>query len=171
MLPSIISTIQICATPDEMKSPSQLYETNALWDTGASSSVITKATAEALKLIPTGTAMLHHAGGQSQKNTYMVNYYLPNEVEVKGILVIECDKIHDGRCGAIIGMDIITRGDFAITNVNGNTCVSYRVPSIAMIDYVDEARKVTAAGIGRNDPCWCGSGKKYKRCHGRAKVM
>ena len=25
-----------------------------------------------------------------------------------------------------------------------------------------------AAGkIGRNDPCWCGSGKKYKRCHGK----
>src|SRR5438270_511295 len=24
-----------------------------------------------------------------------------------------------------------------------------------------------AAKIGRNDPCWCGSGKKYKRCHGR----
>jgi preprotein translocase subunit SecA len=22
------------------------------------------------------------------------------------------------------------------------------------------------AKIGRNDPCWCGSGKKYKRCHG-----
>jgi preprotein translocase subunit SecA len=21
--------------------------------------------------------------------------------------------------------------------------------------------------IGRNDPCWCGSGKKYKHCHGR----
>ncbi len=20
---------------------------------------------------------------------------------------------------------------------------------------------------GRNDPCWCGSGKKYKKCHGR----
>jgi preprotein translocase subunit SecA len=20
--------------------------------------------------------------------------------------------------------------------------------------------------LGRNDPCWCGSGKKYKRCHG-----
>src|SRR5213593_4083965 len=23
------------------------------------------------------------------------------------------------------------------------------------------------AKLGRNDPCWCGSGKKYKRCHGR----
>jgi preprotein translocase subunit SecA len=20
--------------------------------------------------------------------------------------------------------------------------------------------------VGRNDPCWCGSGKKYKKCHG-----
>jgi preprotein translocase subunit SecA len=20
--------------------------------------------------------------------------------------------------------------------------------------------------IGRNDPCYCGSGKKYKKCHG-----
>jgi preprotein translocase subunit SecA len=20
--------------------------------------------------------------------------------------------------------------------------------------------------LGRNDPCWCGSGKKFKRCHG-----
>ena len=20
--------------------------------------------------------------------------------------------------------------------------------------------------LGRNDPCWCGSGKKYKHCHG-----
>jgi len=23
------------------------------------------------------------------------------------------------------------------------------------------------AKLGRNDPCWCGSGKKYKRCHGK----
>jgi preprotein translocase subunit SecA len=21
--------------------------------------------------------------------------------------------------------------------------------------------------IGRNDPCYCGSGKKYKKCHGK----
>jgi len=23
------------------------------------------------------------------------------------------------------------------------------------------------AKLGRNDPCWCGSGQKFKRCHGR----
>ena len=22
-----------------------------------------------------------------------------------------------------------------------------------------------AVKIGRNDPCWCGSGRKYKTCH------
>ena len=22
--------------------------------------------------------------------------------------------------------------------------------------------------LGRNDPCFCGSGKKYKQCHGKA---
>ena len=21
--------------------------------------------------------------------------------------------------------------------------------------------------LGRNDPCWCGSGRKFKKCHGR----
>jgi len=21
-----------------------------------------------------------------------------------------------------------------------------------------------ASGLGRNEPCWCGSGKKYKKC-------
>jgi preprotein translocase subunit SecA len=25
----------------------------------------------------------------------------------------------------------------------------------------------SGAKIGRNDPCWCGSGRKFKRCHGR----
>ena len=26
----------------------------------------------------------------------------------------------------------------------------------------------SARKLGRNDPCWCGSGKKYKRCHYKA---
>ena len=30
-----------------------------------------------------------------------------------------------------------------------------------------EPAGVASGKIGRNDPCWCGSGRKYKRCHGR----
>ncbi len=34
----------------------------------------------------------------------------------------------------------------------------------------DEQVPTTSSGkakLGRNDPCWCGSGKKFKKCHGR----
>jgi preprotein translocase subunit SecA len=31
---------------------------------------------------------------------------------------------------------------------------------------VQQRRVEEAEQIGRNDPCWCGSGKKYKKCHG-----
>ncbi|MDQ3103464.1 MAG: SEC-C metal-binding domain-containing protein, partial [Actinomycetota bacterium] len=26
--------------------------------------------------------------------------------------------------------------------------------------------KTESEKTGRNDPCWCGSGKKFKKCHG-----
>ncbi|HBJ70730.1 MAG TPA: preprotein translocase subunit SecA, partial [Alcaligenes faecalis] len=32
---------------------------------------------------------------------------------------------------------------------------------------LDEAAKGEVPRVGRNDPCPCGSGKKYKQCHGR----
>src|SRR4051812_32075332 len=34
-------------------------------------------------------------------------------------------------------------------------------PAVVQQRIVDENEQ-----IGRNDPCWCGSGKKYKKCHG-----
>ena len=30
----------------------------------------------------------------------------------------------------------------------------------------DSINNDTAINLGRNDACWCGSGKKFKRCHG-----
>ncbi len=37
-----------------------------------------------------------------------------------------------------------------------------RAAASAPEPYVREGRK-----MGRNEPCWCGSGKKYKHCHGK----
>jgi len=34
------------------------------------------------------------------------------------------------------------------------------------IPHVEQRRVDEADQIGRNDPCWCGSGKKFKKCHG-----
>jgi preprotein translocase subunit SecA len=32
---------------------------------------------------------------------------------------------------------------------------------------VDEREEVKVPKVGRNELCPCGSGKKYKKCHGR----
>jgi preprotein translocase subunit SecA len=34
------------------------------------------------------------------------------------------------------------------------------------VPHVEQRRVDETEQIGRNDPCWCGSGKKYKKCHG-----
>ena len=31
-----------------------------------------------------------------------------------------------------------------------------------------QGTQVAAEKVGRNEPCPCGSGKKYKKCHGEA---
>lgn len=38
--------------------------------------------------------------------------------------------------------------------------------SVSSVEPPMHARDATGAKIGRNDPCPCGSGKKYKKCHG-----
>jgi len=154
------------------KPPSAPFDTTALWDTGATRSVVTKATAAAIGLVPVGTTKVNHAGGRSQSNTYLVSMFLPNNVGIPGVLVSECQNIA-GDFGAIIGMDIITQGDLAITNVKGETWMTFRLPSIQSIDYVAEANRLKYAGVGRNAPCPCGKkderGKpiKFKYFHGK----
>jgi preprotein translocase subunit SecA len=36
----------------------------------------------------------------------------------------------------------------------------------AMLPVVEQRRVASDEQLGRNDPCWCGSGKKFKKCHG-----
>jgi uncharacterized protein YecA (UPF0149 family) len=43
------------------------------------------------------------------------------------------------------------------THVHGPHCAHGHGPQ--------EPRVRTLAKVGRNDPCHCGSGKKYKKCH------
>jgi preprotein translocase subunit SecA len=37
---------------------------------------------------------------------------------------------------------------------------------IQAMPVVEQRRVDQSEQIGRNDPCWCGSGKKFKKCHG-----
>ena len=160
----IISELSVCAAFDPKAPPSPLpkqVSTKALWDTGASKSVISQDLVKALGLTASGATNVSHAGGTSISPTYVVNFYLPNGVGMLGVIATEFPG--HINFGAIIGMDVITFGDFAITNVSGRTCMSFRTPSLTTIDYVGGQ----FAGTPRNAPCPCGSGEKFKRCHGR----
>ena len=145
----------------------------ALWDTGATASAVTKETVNKLGLPAIGRTMVHHADGATEQDVYLLSVYLPNNFIIPMVRATECKEIA-GRFDFIIGMDIITLGDLAITNVSGKTTISFRMPPDRKIDYVAEieemnvraSRKNLRSKIGRNDPCPCGSGKKYKNCHG-----
>jgi preprotein translocase subunit SecA len=55
----------------------------------------------------------------------------------------------------------ISAGAEAIAAAGGGTAVAAGIPSAAGVVQASPHEK-----LGRNDPCWCGSGKKFKRCHG-----
>jgi SEC-C motif/Aspartyl protease len=148
----------------------KIFPFKALWDTGATNSAITSKTAAQLGLIPINQVWVNHAGGKSLENVYLVDIFLPNNLAIPGIRVTEA-KIIQGNFDVIIGMNIITLGDFAVTNYMGRTCFSFSMPSIKTIDFVKDPPKPNLAHTPirpqRNDPCYCGSKKKYKDCHGK----
>jgi hypothetical protein len=76
--------------------------TTALWDTGASKSVISGALASTLGLTPVGTARVNHAGGVSLSPTCLVAFELPHGVAVLGIIASEFQAAPNGF-GAIVG--------------------------------------------------------------------
>ena len=125
---------------DNSSSPTPI-ECNAIWDTGASMSTITKAAAQRLGLKPSGKAQVRNTSEQQTKDTYLINVYLPNKVALSYVTVVECESLV-GNFDFLVGMDIIANGDFSVTNAEGKTVMSYRIPSIEEIDYVKEAEIV-----------------------------
>ena len=65
------------------------------------------------------------------------------------------DVTGDGANGAGPGMTSTSSGAVGTTVAAGATAAAGA-----------SAAASPSTKIGRNDPCWCGSGKKYKKCHG-----
>ena len=115
----------------------QSVSTKALWDTGASGTCISYEVVHNLSLIPTGKQSINTPSGTSTVNTYLIDIILPNNVTIKNVVV--CDsEIGKQKIGVLIGMDIINLGDFAVSNYNGTTSFSFRIPSRKRTDYVSE---------------------------------
>lgn len=147
-------------------------EYGAIWDTGATNTIITQKVVNDCGLKPIGRTQLTTASDKKEAPLYLVAIFLPNLVYVHELMVAEAAVTGDAEI--LIGMDIINRGDFAVTNRDGKTVFSFRVPSLERIDFTKQTPPAGSPQVlkafpkvGRNDPCPCGSGKKFKKCHGR----
>ena len=148
--------------------PQNKISITALWDTGAMKTTISGAVAKSLGIPKMGDTMSHTANGIAFGELHLANIVLPNNVE---ILDLEIASMPNMLIDCLLGADIISKGDFAISNYNGKSIVSFRMPSIADIDFVQHRIDLTPyreeKKTDRNGPCPCGSGKKHKNCCGR----
>jgi hypothetical protein len=111
----------------------------ALWDTGATRSMISQNVVDACGLISTGFEDTHHAQGTTKDvPVFLVNIQLPTDVQVIGVPALRGKFI---GFDVLIGMDIITKGDFAVTNRKGRTKFTFRIPSQADIDFYAEDQR------------------------------
>jgi predicted aspartyl protease len=114
--------------------PNKKIKLRTLWDTGATGSLIRPEIAVKLQLQSLGKVLMSTPTGKDvPSNVYSVNLYLPNHVAVPKVPVAEGIP---NNCDMLIGMDIINLGDFAVTNYQGHTVFSFRMPSMAEIDFL-----------------------------------
>jgi len=97
----------------------------AIWDTGATNTVITQKVVDALNLMPTGKVQMFAVNNSSSVDTYIIDLGLPMGVLFQNVNVL-CGDINN--TDILIGMDIIQSGDFSISNANGKTHFSYCLP-------------------------------------------
>lgn len=132
----IVKTLKNQAT---VKCNNKTTDVIALWDTGATSTCISLDVVNQLQLIPDGDIEIKTPSGISKQHTYLVDVILPNNVTIPDLMVID-SAIGSQGIGMLIGMDIITKGDFSVSNYDGKTVFSFRMPSQKKTDFVQEIR-------------------------------
>lgn len=138
---------------------------DAIWDTGATNSVITKKVADDLNLKPIRMTQVHTAGGSIDCNVYSVNIRLPNNINITNVTVTEASLT---GFDLLIGMDIIGIGDFAVSTHEGNTMVSYRIPSDGGVDFVAQLQAKDARKLN-NKPKKSNKNKQERQAKKKAR--
>jgi predicted aspartyl protease len=102
-----------------------------IWDTGATNCVLNHGVADKLGLQPTGQMQVMTANGQAIASTFLINIILPPLNAEKQVRIIDINAA-EGDLGPdtdmLIGMDVISIGDFAVENDGGKTCYSFCLP-------------------------------------------
>lgn len=136
----------------------------ATWDTGATNTMISQKVVDECGLVSTGIINVGTAGGIVQANTYVIDLVLPDDMIMQN-LNVTCGNLNN--TDVLVGMDIMNLGDFSVSNYGGQTKFTFRIPSMENSDFVQKRTIHAENKPLRNSPCPCGSGLKYKNCHGK----
>lgn len=79
------------------------------------------------------------------------------------------DAIKEEIAGYLFNIEVTV--EETSNEVSGKGLESHSSPVQLQYSSPDESGSAKATGISRNAPCPCGSGKKYKRCHGEQKSL
>ncbi len=131
--------------------PAEVLPMKALWDTGATHCCITKEAASRARLPVIGRAIVTGVHGAQERDEYYMNIVLPNQVVVSRVRATECDE-DQGKFDVIIGMSVITLGDFAISQPENETIFTFRIPSIETIDFVEQAEAYSVQTLQKSVP-------------------
>jgi hypothetical protein len=102
-------------------------EARGMWDTGSTGCCISQTLAEYLDLTTVDSWSLTSVHGSKPSKVYFLDIILPDKITIANIPVVEIDT--GQQYDLIIGMNIISLGDFAISNNGGNTVMSFRLPA------------------------------------------
>lgn len=105
------------------------------WDCGATVTSISAELANMLNLKPIGTSNVDTTSSTMRTNVYDIEFFLRDSDDYMNVQVYETPVIHKTGIDMLIGMDIISKGDFAISTYKGQTCFSFRIPSKGHIDF------------------------------------
>lgn len=111
----------------------------AQWDTGAMYTVISERIVRELQLNPIRCMDNYTANGLVKSMMYKIHLVMPNGIILRYVNAV-CCNLDDADIDMLIGMNVITLCDFAITNVEEKTTFSFQIPSATTIDF-EKSRK------------------------------
>lgn len=134
----------------------------ALWDTGATTSCIANNFAKKIWLPIVWEWFNKGITNITEKcDIYLANIWLPNRVSIPIQLMWIADR---EDFAILIGMDVISQGEFALSTHGGVTKMSFCLPCRQHIDFVKEIDAGPKVLLWRRSPCHCWSWKRYKDC-------
>jgi predicted aspartyl protease len=137
---SLATEVQVCR--EYAGNPESSLTIRAIWDTGATSTVISPEVAGKINLVAIDKLSVYGVNSHTEVDVSVISIILPNGIILKDKRITICRL--PPAVDMLIGMDIILMGDLFICNAGNRTLFSYALPSLPeKIDLVDKAEALS----------------------------